>query len=126
MEYNPVSRKSLEWIGPARTELQAFPPLARRAAGLNLDRVQDGFEPYDWKPMQGVGPGACEIRIRSFDGGATQHRVIYVAKFPEAIYVLHAFDKTTEQTPLHNIKLAAARYRRMVVQRNSADQSWRG
>lgn len=126
MEYNSVSRKNLDWIGSARTELQAFPPLARRAAGMNLDRVQDGFEPEDWKPVQGVGPGACEIRVRSFDGGTTQHRVIYVVKFPEAIYVLHAFAKKSEQTPLHNIKLAAARYRQLIANRDSADQPWRG
>ena len=126
MAYNPVSRKNLEWIGPARTELQAFPPLARREAGMNLRLVQSGFQPEDWKPMQGVGPGACEIRISSFDGGTTQHRVIYVAKFPEAIYVLHAFDKKTEQTPLHNIKLAAARSRQLVAQRDSSHQPWRG
>lgn len=118
-------RKKLEWVGPARREVLA-PPLARREAGANLNLVQGGSEPADWKPMQGVGPGACEIRIRSFDGGATQHRVIYVATFPEALYFLHAFDRKTEQTPLHNIKLAAARYRQMVVQRNSADQPWRG
>lgn len=119
-------RKKLEWIGAARAELRAFPPLARRAAGMNLDRVQDGFEPDDWKPMQGVAPGVREIRIRSHDGGATQHRVVYVAKFPEAVYVLHAFDKKTEQTPLHNIKLAAARYRQLIAKRESADEPWRG
>jgi phage-related protein len=120
------SRKKLEWIGAARRELLAFPTPARRAAGMSLDRVQDGFEPEDWKPVQSVGPGACEIRIRSSDGGTTQHRVIYVAKFPEAIYVLHAFDKKAEQTPLHNLKLAATRYRQLVAQRDSADQPWRG
>jgi phage-related protein len=119
-------RKKLEWVGAARRELLAFPPLARREAGANLRLVQGGFAPEDWKPMPGVGPGACEIRVRSFDGGATQHRVVYVAKFPEAIYVLHAFDKKTEQTPLHNLKLAAARYRQLVAQRDSADQPWRG
>lgn len=120
------ARKKLEWVGPARGELLAFPPLARRKAGVNLNLVQRGSEPEDWKPMQGVGPGACEIRIRSYDGGTTQYRVVYVAKFPEAIYVLHAFDKKTEQTPLHNLKLAAARYRQLVAERDSADQPWRG
>jgi phage-related protein len=121
----PRSRKKLEWVGPAHRELLAFPPLARREAGASLNLVQAGSAPEDWKPMPSVGPGACEIRVRSFDGGATQHRVIYVAKFPEAIYVLHAFDKKTEQTPLHNIKLAAARYRQLLSQRD-ADELWRG
>jgi phage-related protein len=120
------NRKQLEWIGPARRELQAFPPLARREAGVNLDLVQQGLAPEDWKPMRIVGPGACELRIRSFDGGTTQHRVIYVAKFQEAVYVLHAFDKKTEQTPQHNIRVAAARYQQMVSMRAADDRQWRG
>ncbi|HEU4884691.1 MAG TPA: type II toxin-antitoxin system RelE/ParE family toxin [Longimicrobium sp.] len=120
------SRKKLEWVGAARAELQAFPPLARRRAGMNLDLVQAGLEPDDWKPMGSVGPGVREIRVRSFDGGATQHRVVYVARFPEAVYVLHAFEKKTEQTPLHNLRLAAARYRQLVAKRDLADQPWRG
>ncbi|HEX6371308.1 MAG TPA: type II toxin-antitoxin system RelE/ParE family toxin [Longimicrobium sp.] len=118
-------RKKLEWIGAARRELQSFPPRARGVAGMNLDLVQDGLEPEDWKPMQSVGPGARELRIHSFDGGATQHRVIYVVKFPEAVYVLHAFEKKAEQTPLHNIKVAAARYRQLLAHRDSADLPWR-
>lgn len=92
---------------------------------MNLQLVQDGQEPEDWKPMPRVGQGAREIRIRSFDGGSTQHRVVYVAKFPEAIYVLHAFDKKSEQTPPHDIEVAAARYRQMLAMRESAGLTWR-
>jgi phage-related protein len=121
-----ASRKKLEWIGPSRREVQAFPPLARHEAGINLDSVQQGLAPEDWKPLQSVGRGACEIRIRSFDGGTTQHRVIYVARFPEAVYVLHAFEKKSEQTPQHNIRVAASRYQQLVSMRASADQAWRG
>lgn len=119
-------RKKLEWIGSARRELQAFPTLARREAGMSLDLIQDGLDPEDWKPMLSVGPGARELRIRTCEGGTVQHRVVYVAKFPEAVYVLHAFEKKTEQTPAHNVKLAADRYRRLLSQRGAADLGWRG
>ena len=102
-----AERKSVEWIGPARREMRAFPLLARRLAGWNLELVQDGLDPDDWKPMERVGPGAREIRVRTFDGGTVQHRVVYVAKFAEAVYVLHAFEKKTEQTAPHHIEVAA-------------------
>jgi phage-related protein len=113
-----AGRKKVEWIGPARRELRDFPPPARREAGINLKLVQDGLDPEDWKPMESVGPGAREIRVRTFDGGTMQHRVIYVAKFAEAVYVLHAFEKKTEQTSLHDVEVAAARYRQMLVLRD--------
>jgi phage-related protein len=64
--------------------------------------------------MEGVGPGAAEIRVRSFQGGTVQHRVIYVAKFPEAVYVLHAFEKKTQATSPHHLQVAAKRYRELV------------
>jgi phage-related protein len=97
--------------------MRAFPLLARRLAGWNLELVQDGLDPDDWKPMERVGPGAREIRVRTFDGGTIQHRVIYVAKFAEAVYVLHAFEKKTEQTSPHHIEVAAVRYRQMLAMR---------
>lgn len=50
--------------------------------------------PTDWKPMPSVGPGVNEIRIHTQD----EHRVMYLAKFEEAIYVLHAFEKKSQQT----------------------------
>ena len=70
--------------------------------------VQVGRDPEDWKPMSVVGPGACEIRVRDA-GGA--FRVIYVAKFADAVYVLHAFQKKTQQTAQVDLSLAKQRYR---------------
>jgi phage-related protein len=70
--------------------------------------VQAGREPADFKPVPGVGPGAYEIRVRD-EAGA--FRVIYVAKFETAVYVLHAFQKRTRKTPRADIELAARRYR---------------
>ena len=77
-------------------------------AGYQLYRVQEGKDPSDWKPMPTVGPGVREIRIRD-EAGA--FRVIYVANRPEAVHVLHAFQKRTQTTAQHDIDLAAARFR---------------
>lgn len=110
----PGKQKPLEWVGPARKELLDFSPSAIHDAGYNLGRVQFGNEPEDWKPMESIGPGACEIRVRTFEGGTLQHRVVYVAKFDEAIYVLHAFAKKSQATSQHNLDVARARYRQML------------
>ena len=106
--------KSLEWIGTSLTDLQAFPELARREAGYQLHRVQQGQEPEDWKPMPTIGAGVSEIRVQV--GGAW--RVAYVAKFSEAVYVLHCFGKKTQRTTKADLELAAARYRKLVAERS--------
>lgn len=103
--------KDLEFRGSALEALRTFPPGARREAGFQLDRVQHGFEPDDWKSMVGIGAGAREIRIRD-DAGA--FRVIYVAKFEDAIFVLHCFQKKSQKTSREDVSLAAQRYRDLV------------
>jgi len=112
-----TNEKPLRWIGASYRELSSFPEQARRKAGHELGLLQDGGMPEDWKPLEGVGPGACEIRVQTWDGGVVQHRVVYVARFAEAVYVLHAFAKKTEQTSPHNLQVARARYREMVSDR---------
>lgn len=76
--------------------------------GFQLSRVQAGLDPEDWKPFDEVGPGTREIRIREPRGA---FRVMYVAKFEEAIYVLHCFRKKTPATSLHDKQIAQTRYR---------------
>ena len=88
-------------------DLRAFPEEARRDAGRQLDRVQRGKEPFDSKPMTSIGSGVREICITDAAG---QFRVIYVAKFEDAIYVLHCFQKKTQKTSLPDVKLARDRY----------------
>lgn len=119
-------QKPLAWVGRAFDELMDFPPEARHAAGTNLRRVQKGSEPQDWKPMESIGPGVREIRIRTHQGGTVQHRVIYVAKFAEAVYVLHAFGKKSQATSQHNVDVARARYAQMLRERRDRDQSGDG
>ena len=100
--------KAARFVGTARKDLAGFPESARRRAGYELFMVQVGREPADFKPMPSVGPGAYEIRVRD-EAGA--FRVIYVAKFEDAVYVLHAFQKKTRKTPRADIALAASRYK---------------
>jgi phage-related protein len=111
--------KPLEFVGAAKKEMQGFPKLARWLAGEGLRAVQWGDVPPDWKPMTSVGPGACELRVRTDEGGTVHHRVIYVAKFPEAVYVLHAFEKKSQQTPRIHLDVAAARYKQLLRERHA-------
>lgn len=106
--------KQVRWIGDSRERISAFPDELRREAGYQLERVQVGKDPADWKPMPSVGLGVNEIRVHE-DSGA--FRVIYVAKFAEAIYVLHAFQKKAQKTPKQDIDLARQRFRELVQER---------
>jgi len=99
--------KPVEFIGNSLEELRAFPLAAKRQAGYELYRVQHGQEPDHWKPMNTVDQGVREIRIRE---GIGAFRVIYVAKFTDAIYVLHCFQKQTAKTSKANLNLAIQRY----------------
>jgi phage-related protein len=100
---NPV-----EFRGSSLDDLRAFPLAAKRDAGHQLDQVQGGQEPDDWKPMNSVGRGVKEIRIRDAAGA---FRIIYIARFADAVYVLHCFQKKTEKTSKTDLDLAAKRYR---------------
>ena len=100
--------KPVRFVGSAKDDLSAFPKSARTRAGYELFMVQVGRNPDDWKPMSTVGSGACEIRVRD-EAGA--FRVIYVAKFEDAVYVLHAFQKKTRKTSRADLELARERYR---------------
>lgn len=103
-----TARKPIEFRGSSRDDLRAFPFSARHEAGHQLDQVQRGQEPDDWKPMNSISQGVQEIRIREAEGA---FRVIYIAKLPAAVYVLHCFQKMTEKTRKADVDLAAKRYR---------------
>jgi phage-related protein len=100
--------KPLIFLGSSRDDIRAMPAAGRQALGEELMRVQFGGVPRDFKPMPNVGLGACEMRVRDASGA---FRVIYVAKFAGAVYVLHAFQKKTQRTRKDDIELAARRYR---------------
>lgn len=99
--------KPLRFLGDSNTRLRAFPADARQDAGFQLDSVQRGEQPADFKPMPSVGPGVEELRVRD-DSGA--YRVIYLARRREAVYVLHALQKKTQATARSDIELARKRF----------------
>lgn len=103
--------KVLKFRGSALNDLRAFPEAARREAGHQLDKVQNGQAPSDWKPMAAVGKGVQEIRVRDETGA---FRVIYVAKLADAVYVLHCFQKKTQRTSKADLDVAAKRYADLV------------
>jgi phage-related protein len=106
-----LALKPIEFLGSSRRSLAAFPDDARRTAGFQLDRVQRGLEPSDWKPLASIGPGVMEIRVRESNGA---FRVICVARFEDAVYVLHAFQKKSRKTAKLDIELARTRYRELL------------
>jgi phage-related protein len=108
--------RPIEFRGSSLTDLSRFPRSARREAGYQLYQVQEGEEPDDWEPINTVGIGVREIRIRDREGG---FRVIYVAKFEDAIYVLHCFQKKSQKTSARDIALATRRYKELIRELNA-------
>lgn len=109
-------RKKLAFLDTSLDDLRAFPESSRQEIGYQLDRIQQGLNPYDWKPFSIIGPGVREIRTRDADG---IYRVMYVAKFEEAVYVLHCFQKKTQTTSQSDIDLAKRRYKELVQERKN-------
>ena len=100
--------KQIVWIGDCKEAVREFPGEARREAGFQLSKIQNGEDPDDWKPMSTIGVGVREIRIRDRSGA---FRVIYIARYAGALYVLHAFHKKTQATRTSDIELARDRYK---------------
>ncbi len=111
--------KPLEWLGDSRERLREFPADARLRAGFELWELQQGHEPSDWKPMPSVGLGVNEVRVHT----RGEYRVLYVAKFVEAVYVLHSFSKKTRQTSKRDAHLAKERFLELVKRRKKEARS---
>jgi phage-related protein len=104
--------KKLVLMGSSREDLRAFPREARREMGYQLENVQEGVDPDDWKPMSTVGSGVREIRVREPSGA---FRCIYLATRPEGIYVLHCFQKKMQKTGRQDLDLAQRRFKAIQV-----------
>jgi len=112
-----MKQKPIDWRGSSLNDLKddkLFTQNARQEAGHQLSQIQAGLEPDHWKPFNEVGAGTKEIIIDLDDGW---FRVMYVAKFPEAVYVLHCFKKKTNATSKHDKAIAAVRYKAVVEER---------
>jgi phage-related protein len=104
--------KQVIWMGSSKEDLRDFPEEARRQVGYQLEHVQEGVNPDDWKPMPAVGSGVREIRVRESSGA---FRCIYLATRPEGVYVLHCFQKKTQKTSQQDLDLARRRFKSLQV-----------
>jgi phage-related protein len=112
-----MTEKPIDWRGSSLRDIKddgIFTVNARSEAGHQLGQVQAGLEPDHWKPFNDVGSGTKEIIIDLDDGW---FRVMYVAKFPEAVYVLHCFKKKTNTTSKHDKDVAITRYKAVLEER---------
>jgi len=99
--------KPIRFLGDSLKRLREFPDDAKQDSGYQLDKVQRGHQPDDFKPMPTIGKGVEEIRVRD-DSGI--YRIIYTARIADAVYVLHAFQKKTPATSKKDIDIAKERY----------------
>jgi phage-related protein len=106
--------KAVEFLGDSIKRVRDFPDQIKYDLGRELFLVQNGQNPNDWKPMTSIGAGVKEIRIRDESGA---FRVVYTAQFANFVYVLHAFQKKTEQTELSDINLAKTRLKQLIQDR---------
>jgi phage-related protein len=120
---NPPPRKPIEFRGSSLKDLRDFPKEVRADCGYQLYKVQIGEQPDDFKPMPSIGKGVEEIRVKDEDG---IYRVVYTARFEEAVYVLHAFRKKTEQTSTKDAELATKRFKQLVNERAAAAKPQKG
>lgn len=103
--------KPVQFLGDSLKNLRDFPNDAKQDAGHQLDKVQRGKQPDDFKPMPSIGKGVEEIRI--WDDAGT-FRVIYTARLADAVYVLHAFQKKTQATSKRDIDTAKLRFEQLM------------
>ena len=106
--------KPLTFLVDSLKRVREFPEDARQDTGYQLDRVQRGMQPDDFKPMPSIGKGVDEIRVRDETGA---YRVVYTARLAEAVYVLHAFQKKTQATSKRDIDLAVERFKELMTGR---------
>lgn len=107
MSPSSLPRKPAVFMGRSLAEMQSLPPSVKDDLGYQLDLVQSGRDPSDWKPLTAtVGPGVRELRT-AMEG--SWFRVAYIAQFPEAVYILAAFKKQTNSTSKRDLDLIRQR-----------------
>ena len=108
-----VDPKPAVFLASRRGDIAELPKIVRQALGKQVQTLQFGGLPASWTPMPTVGNGVAEIRVSV----AGAHRVFFVSRFHEAIYILHAFEKKSQATPRRDIELGRARYRALIRER---------
>jgi phage-related protein len=106
----PTNEKPLEWIGSSYKDLLALPADIRRFFGFALALAQAGDKHDAAKVLKGFG-GAGVLEVVEDDAGGT-YRAVYTVKFPEAVFVLHCFQKKSKRgiaTPKEEMDIIHAR-----------------
>ena len=107
--------KPVVWMGDSLQRIRGAAADVRSEAGHQLELVQGGEMPEDFRPMPDVGSGVVEIRLH----GVSEFRVFYVARFAEAVYVLHCFEKKTQATRTAELELGRRRLRAVLAHRET-------
>ncbi|MGV9669251.1 type II toxin-antitoxin system RelE/ParE family toxin [Gordonia sp. NPDC003504] len=107
MSRNQKSEAPIEWVGSSLADLRDLPLPAKQDLGYQLEQIQFGSDPDNWRPMPGVGAGCREIRVRTTDGA---YRAFYVTKLDDYVYVLHVFTKKTQTTTQRDLDTGKRRY----------------
>jgi phage-related protein len=105
--------KPVVWIGSSKADLSTFPEEVKDSIGFALYGAQLGGKHHSAKPLRGFG-GAGILEILDDHDGAT-YRAVYTVRFPERVYVLHAFQKKSKtgiKTPKAQISLIESRLKR--------------
>lgn len=108
-----VDPKPAAFLASSQGDIAQVPKFARSKAGKDIQELQHGRMPPDWKPMHSVGAGVGEIRIL----GTRSFRVLIIARFHEPIYILHDFEKRSRKTPVRDIELGRAWFRALIRSR---------
>jgi phage-related protein len=84
--------------------------LARPKMGFLRDISSDIMS---FKPLVWIGDSLDRVH------SGKAYRVVYIATFAEAVYVLHAFEKRSRKAPKLDVELARNRLRRLIQERGS-------
>ena len=110
--------KEVRWVGRSREDLREFPSAVRREIGYALQFAQAGTKHPASKPLRGFGSGDVLEIVENRAGNA--YRLVYTVRFPNAVYVLHAFQKKSKvgsKTPIKEFQLIRDRLRRAEQER---------
>ena len=101
-----MKRKEVVFVGSSLEDLRGYPKDVRADMGYQIDRVQCGLDPTDWRPLAAVGSGVRELRVRGLN---REYRGMYITTIGDAVYVLHVFVKKSQKTPRKDMEIAKKR-----------------
>jgi phage-related protein len=114
----------IHWVGDAKETLSAFPQQIKGMLGYSLRRLQRGLLPdCDARRMESVGRGVWELKAAD---ERTWYRVLYLTRIGDALYVLHAFEKSSRKTDRRDLEIAKSRLRLVLAQLREAKEEGNG